>query len=88
MDIRIILGVLVAVTFITIQQERIKKESKRQEKLDSFKRELKLDESKKIEEIKIPKELKPVVSVKKTKKCKKKEKSILELEKGKKIFQL
>ena len=72
MDIRIILGVLVAVTFITIQQERIKKESKRQEKLDSFKRELKLDESKKIEEIKIPKELKPVVSVKKTKKCKKK----------------
>lgn len=72
MDIRIILGVLVAVTFITIQQERIKKESKRQEKLDSFKRELKLDESKKIEEIKIPKELKPVVSVKKTKKGKKK----------------
>ena len=72
MDIRIILGVLVAVTFITIQQERIKKESKRQEKLDSFKRELKLDESKKIEEIKIPKELKPVVSVKKTKKEKKK----------------
>ncbi len=72
MDIRIILGVLVAVTFITIQRERIKKESKRQEKLDSFKRELKLDESKKIEEIKIPKELKPVVSVKKTKKGKKK----------------
>ena len=71
MDIRIILGVLVAVTFITIQQDRIKKESKRQEKLDSFKRELKLDESKKIEEIKIPKELKPVVSVKKTKKGKK-----------------
>ena len=72
MDIRIILGVLVAVTFITIQQDRIKKESKRQEKLDSFKRELKLDESKKIEEIKIPKELKPVVSVKKPKKGKKK----------------
>ncbi len=72
MNIGIILGVLAAVTFITIQQDRIKKESKRQEKLDSFKRELKLDESKKIEEIKIPKELKPVVSVKKTKKGKKK----------------
>ena len=72
MQIGIFVGVLLAVTYITIQKGRIKKEGERKEKIDSFKKEFKLDESKKIDKVVIPEELKPVVSVKPSKKSKKK----------------